>query len=417
MLVAWYFVRSWRARKADGGLLRWTVASAIGAALLHGMIDVPWHRPALGWFLLVVALVALPSTGRALHRPFFWRVAQVFAGLFALASGTYLAWAASTGHPPLVYRWEAYDRKLKELAVARRHDDGELAASEVVRDFPLHYQAYYWRAAFLRTFSGTEGEIEADIAAGRFVEPVLPVVAAEQARLWAGISDTSEAEARAEAVRRAALIEVRTGTRGMVEAEVGKGLRGAADRPAVQLDLRKRLCGDPVLLAYWTSSAGPELVDEYLVSLGVGVYAWLDSLPSDLRGQVLDRWIALPSAAAAVAYMEERNAPASEAYWRQLANYYAKAGDKARAVGIVAVEEGVALDGGVPDGAFARELAALRGQGNEVAVRRLIREAVEGKEADAERLRVAMAAYAAAGDWEMAWKAASRLVTARKNGQ
>jgi hypothetical protein len=77
----------------------------------------------------------------------------------------------------------------------------------------------------------------------------------------------------------------------------------------------------------------------------------------------------------------------------------------------------VTLDGSVPSGEFSSQLDQLQGQGNDVAVRRLIREAVEAKEADAERLRVAMAAYAAAGDWEMAWRAASRLVTARKNGQ
>jgi hypothetical protein len=132
---------------------------------------------------------------------------------------------------------------------------------------------------------------------------------------------------------------------------------------------------------------------------------------------VLDRWIVLPSGAAAVAYMEARNGPSPGAYWRQLAIYYAKAGDKVRAVGIVADAEGVALAGSVPDGAFAQELAALQAQGNEVAVRRLVREALEAKEADLERLLVAMATYAAAGDWEMAWRAASRLVTAAKNRQ
>lgn len=42
---------------------------------------------------------------------------------------------------------------------------------------------------------------------------------------------------------------------------------------------------------------------------------------------------------------------------------------------------------------------------------------VEATEPDFEKLRVALAIYSASGDLEIAWKAASRLVTARKNGQ
>jgi hypothetical protein len=185
----------------------------------------------------------------------------------------------------------------------------------------------------------------------------------------------------------------------------------------VQTALRQAVQNRPTLFAHWLRHANPELVDAFFVSLGPGDFVVVDGLPADMRGPVLDRWMTLPSAAGAVAYMEARNAPAPGAYWRQLANYYAKVGDKERAVGMVAGAEGVPLDGLMPSGEFSMEVDQLRAQGNDVAVRRLIREAAEGKEADAERLRVAMAAYAAAGDWEMAWKAASRLVTARKNGQ
>ena len=416
-LVGWYFRRCWIARTQSGGLLRWTVASAIGATLAHGLIDVPWHRPALGWLLFVVALVSLPSGVRALQWPGLWRGAQLVWSVLLVAVAGYLGWAGSTDRPPLAYRWVGYANEMKALLADRKYDDGEFVAREAVRDFPLQHQSYYWRAAFLRMFEGTDQEMSEDLAAGRYVEPVLPSAAGQQAQVWENIDDANEAAARIEAVRRAAMIEARAGTPNLAAAELERGLRGATDRPNVQVELRKQLAGEPLLLAHWARLAGPELADEYLASLGEGASAWLDSLPPELRGQVLNRWITLPSGEAAVTYMEARNAPAPGAYWRQLANYYAKAGDKARAVGIVAEAEGVPLDGGVPDGDFSRELSGLQGQGNEVAVRRLVKEAVEAKEPDAEKLRVALAMYAAAGDWEMAWRAASRLVTARKNGQ
>jgi O-antigen ligase len=416
-LVGWYLMRNWRARKESGGLLRWTVASAIGAALLHGTIDVPWHRPALGWFLLVVALVALPSSDRVLRWTAWWRGLQVLTGLVLISAGAYFVWAETAGRPPLAYRWAAYDRELKALSAAQRYEDGEILAGEAVRDFPLHYHAYYWRAAFLRTFEGTDNEIKDDIAAGLFVEPVLPVVASEQAQVWADINADWEAESRVEAIRRASLIEQRSGPKGAAVAELEKAMRAAQDRPAVQSALRKQMGANAFLLAQWARLANTDLADEFLGALGVGASAWLDVLPPDLKGQVLDRWITLPSAAGAVAYMESRNTREPGAYWRQLANYYAKVGDKARAVGIVAQAEGVPLDGSLPEGEFTGQLAALQEQGNEVAVRRLLKEAAESEKADPDKLRVAMASYAASGDWEMAWRAASRLVTATKNRQ
>jgi hypothetical protein len=70
------------------------------------------------------------------------------------------------------------------------------------------------------------------------------------------------------------------------------------------------------------------------------------------------------------------------------------------------------LDPAKLDSAFARELATLQQQGNNVAVRRLLREAGTG--ADADQLEAAMAWSAAEGDWATAWKLASRLVSAKK---
>jgi len=414
-LVAWYFRRCWGARGSSGGALRWTVASAIGAALLHGLIDVPWHRPALGWFLLVVALFALPSSGLVLGWPRLWRVLQVVLGLCVASAGGWLVRDVAAGRLPIPYRWTAYAEKFEALSADRKHEDGELLAGMAVRDFPLHYQAYYWRAGFLRTFEGTSAEIRSDVAAGRFAEPVLPVVASEQAQIWADIDPEQEVDARVEAIRRADLIESHSGTSGASVVELERAMLAAQERPGVQSALRARLAGSPSLEGHWTCFASSQLADEFLAGLPDGGAPWLDALPPEVRAKVLARWITLPSAAGAVAYMEARNAGSPGPYWRQLADYYAKAGEKARAVGVVAEAEGIKLDGRAADGAFARQLAQLQAQGNEVAVRRLVREAVDAPEADPEKLATAMAWYAAAGDWEMAWRAASRLVTATKN--
>ena len=415
-LAVWYAVRSWRGRHGSDGMLRWTAASAVLAALLHGIVDVPWHRPAVGWFLLVLALASLPSSGLVFRR--IWPARLFFLlGGFALAAGAFLLARekVAEGVFPSPYRWESYNATLSSLGTEMRYEEGRKLAGEAMRWFPLEKDAHYWMLAFSRGDQQAEARL---IRTARAVEPVLPQVAVSQAALWKDFDDSLEAEAWVEAVRRARAVDA-VATPGLSSSAANmleQGMRSLAGKPNAQRVLLVETGQTPELFAAGLKQADAGLAEEVLLRLpDQGI--WLDSLPADLRGQVLSRWITLPSGGAAVAYMEARNASQSGAYWRQLANYYAKAGDKARAVGIVAEAEGVPLDGGVPDGEFSRQLDVLQGQGNEVAVRRLVKEAVEAKEPDAEKLRVALAVYAGAGDWEMAWRAASRLVTARKNGQ
>ena len=417
VLVGWYFARCWRGRREEGGLLRWTAASAIGAAVLHGVIDVPWHRPALGWFLLIVALVSVPGGGKRLRWATLWRVVQILLGLVFLCAAGWLLQAAKSDRPPLAYRWAGYAAELESLLAAGKYDDGEFVAREALGDFPLSHQAYYWRAAFLRMFEGSDKEMDADMAGGRFAEPVLPSVAAEQARLWEKISDRNEASARAEAVRRAKKIDQQEGGGRSANAQLEAALSAAQSRPGAQSELRQLVAEDPLMLAHWVVWADPSLADAYLSGLGPSAAEFLDSLPAEVRSGLVARWSGLPSAAGAVAYMEARNQPAPGPYWRQLANYYARAGDKPRAVALVAEATGVPLDGAsLPAGEFAAELGKLQAQGNDVAVRRLVKEAVEAPDASSDKAAVVMVWYAQTGEWEMAWKAASRLVTATKTG-
>ena len=194
-------------------------------------------------------------------------------------------------------------------------------------------------------------------------------------------------------------------------------MQATRERPALHDALRGFIAADPVLLARWLRQADPQRVEEYLSGLGAGVDEFVDRLPPDVRTAFLARWLTLPSAGSAVAYMEARNAPSPGPYWRLLAAYYAQAGDKPRAVAMVAAAEGFSLQAAPPSSEFGRQLADLKAQGNTVAARRLVREATEAARPDPEKLRFAVVWYAGAGDWEMAWKAASRLATTKKNSQ
>jgi len=412
-LVAWYAVRSWQGRSGPDGLLRWTAASAVLAAVLHGLVDVPWHRPALGWFLFVLALVAVPKSRVPVKHPAWLRVPFALGGVGVLALA--LSWSIDlwSGQPPLPYRWNEYNRRLTELGRNEDYKAGEILAAEALKIYPLEKDAHYWVLAF----TDASGEqLNAVIEDARIVDPVLPQLAAGQAALWREVDSAREVEAWSEAVRRAMRIDDLqkdvnlAGAKGMVDRAI-QSLRGNA---AGQSDLLAQLRGNLLLRAYWFRAADPEAVESWLVNER-NPNKWIDGLPEAVRIAVLERWSTMPSAAAAVAYMERRGG--AGVYGRPLANYYAKEGDKERAVRVMAEAEGVSLASRVTGGDFGGQLAGLEAQGNEVAVRRLLKEAVEAKELDRERLLVAVSWYAGAGDWEMAWRAASRLASTRKNGQ
>lgn len=417
--VIWFFIRCWRARNDDDGLLRWTVASAIGAAVVQALVDVPWHRPALGWFMFVLALAAVPSSGLDFRRPVLARVVAVFAGLLVMAGGVFIGWERYHGRMPAPFRWTTYTAELIDLGQKGKNDEGEFVAAEAVRAFPLKYEAYYWLVGYLRMFLGTEEEIAAATKAARMIEPILPQLPADEATLWKNLDPIREAEAWGEAARRAVRLDLLGGKEHLPTAgfHVQTGVTSLKGRQEGQNALLRQISDNPVLVAYWAWSADPEVVAAWAAGVP-DAGAYLDLLPDDLRAVVLNRWIALPEPAQAVAYMEARALSAPSLYGRMLAKYYAASGDKAHAVGIVARAAGVPLEnGGRGINEFGREIAALEEQGNDVAVRRLLREAVEMKTADPDKLGVAMASYAAAGDWDMAWRAASRLASETKLGQ
>lgn len=411
----WFISVYWRARAESDGLLRWTAASAVGAAFLHGFIDVPWHRFPLGWFLLVIIAGAAPSSGRVAKLPGFLRAATLFGGLSVLSAGLYFGWLQWTAAPPAPLRWDKLEAAMARANQAKDVEQMESAARQVVQDFPLRYEGYYWLGAALNNYLDGADEAARSMRAALLVDPVLPQVAMDQARYWALVDPRHEAEARVEAIRRYLRLDRTENSPELPSAGAAlrDALSAAKNRPEMQRFLLEQISSEPVLVAHWLTASDTQAADDYLSAVSDAT-SLLDGLPPRMRGKLLDRWASLPRPAAAVAYMEARNAGGNGIYWPRLAAYYASAGDKARAVALVAQARGITMNG-AGAGPFAQEIAALEAQNNTVAVRRMLKEAISSK--DPARISVAMVKFAAVGDWESAWAAASRLAAQAKTGQ
>ena len=419
-LAAWFVAVCWRARESSGGMLRWTAASAVLAAILHGAIDVPWHRVSLGWFLLTIAVSTVPSSAsRSLRAPRLTRLIFFLVGAALLGAAAWIGRERSEGRSPLPYRWPEISKQLKHLGEERRYEEAEAAAQAAVRQFPLRYESHYWHAAHLRAFEESKPDVDAALASALAVEPVLAKVPAEHAAILLPVDPDGAMCAWRNAIERSANIDKREGRADLASAGdyIRRALAAFDKDKDRQVALGRELMENPILLGHWIAQAQPEaaaVVSREIMDVG----EFLGALSTTQRQQVVSRWIASADAPRVIAFIEGTGGlSAGGQYWRQVAGYYAKAGDKPRAVGIVAEAEGIALDGSIPQGGFGRQLAQLKAQGNDVAVRRLAQEAVEARNPDLEKLRVALATYVAAGDWEMAWKAASRLATESKNRQ
>lgn len=418
-LLIWFVPVCWQSRGASGGMLRWTAASAVAAAALHGLVDVPWHRPSLGWFLLAVAVSSVPTSGRSARAPGLSRFLFIAGGLAMITAAAWIGYEKKEGRDPAPFRWPEISSELQRLGEERRFAQAEKVAQQAIRQFPLRSEAYYWLAGYLRMFEGTDSEIDAAVRAGRKVEPVLPVVPAEQAVILQDINPEWTMEAWVEAIRRASILDEKeqSGAYPFAAGYVSRAVAAFKDRPEWQLKLGAELESQPTLLAYWFAAAEPAAASAKLRDLQ-NEQGFLDALPPELRRQVLSKWISVPDSARAVEFMEQREAVSSGGeYWPVLARHYAAQGDLPRAVRRVASSNGISLDAPRPgDSGLRGEMAAMEAEGNPVSARRMAKEAVDAKEADLEDLPAAMAYFASQNDWESAWKAASRLATEAKIG-
>ena len=424
LLVAWFGRQCWQGLPREGGLLRWTAASAVLAVVAHGLVDVPWHRVQLGWFFLVVAAVAVPFEGTDKRRPrFLLRMATVLTGLAMLAAGAWLGREISRDRLPAPFRWAPANDKLVVMMEDYRDVEGRELATATTKWFPLDYRAYYWRALFTSFFKDAQAESAQSLDAMLRVQPVFP----EAADLKAGFFRTSgdqeaEAAALAEWARRMAAADRAAGDPELAYAgpKLNEAMHNTRMRPAMQaILLQSLLRTEPLLAARGATAAADEAAESFFSTLP-DPQSFLDPLPDEVRRRLLGRWASLPSAAGALAYMEAAQSKGSlpGPYWWELAEFRARNGDFQGAAELVSRWWESGPDRGQAGrSAFAFQLEQLSLAGNTAAVRRLLKDALEGEKPEPDKLAVAVSWYGAAGDWEMAWKAASRLATAAKNRQ
>ena len=417
------FRRLWNERASGGWPLRWGVATAAIVVLLHGLIDVPMHRVALGWFVLVVGLAAFTSRDRSelLQRRGLAWVVHVIAGLALCGMGLTMvrsAWFRSETPPP--FRGAYYQERLKALGQERRFDEAEQLAAASIKELPMLGDLYYWRAAYLLTFADTDTEAAQNFAAARLVDPIIPLVGIQEARLWMPIDANRAADAWLEAVERGSRIDQSIGdtTRRCTVRCLTQALSETGQQPAIQRTLLQRIRDNTLLVATWIRRANEDLARSVIAEYSEPTELFSCVPPSD-RAELLSRWIRLGNPRPAVTLMEsaQESSPPPGPYWKILSHYYADTGQFERAVRCAAKAMQISMDvrwqHAEADSKaltpFETELRKTLQDQNVVATRRLISEAEQAANPSKNSLQTVIAYYAGNHEWEKAWRVVSRL--------
>ena len=179
-----YALRCRGLSEGGSGSDRILAAVAVLMFLIHGLVDVPGHRPSTVYFAILFAALALPKqTKSARFWPprILWRVlggVLIVIGSIWLAAGCFgLPWHSSV-------RLAKYQQMIAESTSVADFEGAKRASDDWLALRPLDWRAYFQRAQLALSTTGNRAEAAADFRRARFVEPVLGIVSYEEGRTW-----------------------------------------------------------------------------------------------------------------------------------------------------------------------------------------------------------------------------------------
>ena len=409
--------------------LRWGCALAVGAAALHGLVDVPLHRLQLGWWVLVIGGLAAQSaqsgTGgrsRVQHALFLGGglVALLLGGRLVLAQ-----WFHQSPLPPFALKgvqdriYEAYLHN--DLEGARR------LAEQTIRASPLYDPAYFQLGVLLAQSRANDAAVDAAFKAQRLVEPIHPDTPFHQGEIWFTNDADRVAILWLDALARHQRILEACGR--PPDDALGYYcdlLVRAAEQPDTQTDFWNATRQNPSYAFAWLAKAEPDLVREQFVRLATDdnflrkldeaaqrrfLLLWYDRGDRQAIGHFLNGRSDWQAAAWPVHMRTLVDARAFEQAFRELGQRAAVSLTLALSAPAENVTSGAATmeeTANNPAAAFVTYWQA----GNTVTARRVLEESLASgngpSSAELWRLKAALAARDA--NWPVAWQALQEYI-------
>lgn len=414
--------RIWPMRSHPYWPLRWALICAVLAAACHGFVDVPAHRVALGWWMLILAGIGFQGTpreplaaSRVQHGLF------IVAGLGAIALGTFLfraQWLGGPSSPPLA----AYEAEVEIIGL---RFDGKMeeslnAAHAAIRTFPLAHFLHFQKGMSLQQL-GRKEDADAAFKNQRTINPIQTSVSRDQGDAWLSLDADRTIKSWMDALDRRVRIDRN-------ESDTLNGslslyhdlLARSADVPAVQTRLLEASRFSPEFALEWLRLASPAIVAERFPQLA-DTATFTQSLPEPMRLRFLDDWYRRGDRAKLLVWLD------SHPDWQKSGRFIrlrrlVDEGKHAEAIQTASAEFGLKLDLPPPGGgerdspAVAPELPSAAffyywRLGNVVTARRILEDARANSALnDPEVLRLSAAISAQDSRWDAAWGHVERFL-------
>ena len=408
--------------------LRWGCAVAAGAAMLHGFVDVPFHRVPLAWWVLVVAGLALQSlrTGTGDRSP-VQRAMFVAGGIVALTFGLELVraqWFGGTPLPPFAYA-DAHARYYR--TVQHDRDGALLLAGAMIRKHPLESEAYLCLGQTYLLYYESNDFVDNAFRAQRLLDPNRVATPLAQGSSWLRDDPARAAALWLDALaRRIRLARAAgEGDHGQFAGFFGELVHQAAAYPEVQKQLWSAVPRGAGFAFAWIENAVPSLARDGIGRLGADE-PFLRGLDAAGQRRFLRDWYAQGDHTGLTAFVDahpEWQAAAWPVRLRQLADLR----QYERAVRDAASHYGISL--ALPEPSSAATAAPPTDEqessdpvgafttywqmGNTRSARRVVDEAANRATASSPavvwQLKIALAAHDA--DWPLAWSSLQQEIS------
>ncbi len=269
--------------------LRWSFVCAAGTAVLHGLVDVPIHRIALGWWILLIFTAGVQVFPKQEMQPRLWeKIIFALVGLGALGLGIFLIraeWFGGTSSPP--FRASRAAAKIYEIYQSDPEKASQFATGEIEKS-PMDQGLYHQKALLQLRDEGTDHEVDSLFAARRALNPSWPQIPLDQGDAWIKIDTGRTATLWLEAIGRIRKIDQVRGS-GRTLQLYDDILRKSAGHPEIQLRLREAFGRDPAMLLTWLERVEAPLAREEIKNIAADP-ALLATFPPASRKIFLRIW-------------------------------------------------------------------------------------------------------------------------------
>ena len=377
-----YALRCRGITEGGSGNYRLFALVAVIIFLLHGLVDVPGHRPGSVYFAILFAALALPSRGLPkISLPIaFWRI----PGMTLIAFGLMWLGAAAFNSPwHTSVRVANYQEEIRSHFSALDHAAASSAVDSWLALSPLDWRGYFQRAELILSNTGDQEAATADFTRARFVEPISGDVSFEEGIVWLTINAKRAISAWRETLLR--------------EMEDRNSVFDRMLEQAVSLKMREKMARlseiNPHLRARFLSSLkGEALISE--ISHELSKDPLLSDFDMGQRSRIVENWIKHGDLISANTFLSEYGESLENSWWLRSLLLQKQAN----------FEEAIDL---IRKNIDAPKLPKM--QKNEVAFIRLLREHAAAPN-DAEKGIALIYIYVAQGDYGKALPIIDRLL-------